>query len=91
MKRSDIARTLQVKFNNMRARDADALVNLIIDKIIESVKNGNTVQIRGFGSFEARTHSAKMRFNPNLGKHVMAPARRVILFRPSKNLIQGVN
>ena len=52
MKRSDIIRTVQVNFKRMRMRDAAAVVDTIIESMIDAVASGNRIEIRGFGTFQ---------------------------------------
>ena len=50
MKRSDIVRSIQVNFKRMRASDAAAILDTVSDQVIESVANGDRIEIRGFGT-----------------------------------------
>ena len=60
MKRSDIVRSIQVKFKRMRASDAAAILDTISDQMIESVANGDRIEIRGFGTFQPRARATKI-------------------------------
>ena len=48
MKRSDIVRSMQVKFKHMRATDAAAILDTVSDHMIESISKGDRIEIRGF-------------------------------------------
>ena len=54
MKRSDIIRTVQVQFKNMRNSDASRMLDTVMDEMISAVADGNRIEIRGLGSFQAR-------------------------------------
>ena len=60
MKRSDIVRSIQVKFKNMRNSDAAAVVDTISDHMVESVANGDRIEVRGFGTFQPRRRATKI-------------------------------
>ena len=64
MKRSDIVRSIQVCFKRMRASDAAAILDTVSDHIIESVANGDRIEVRGFGTFQPRARATKIGYNP---------------------------
>ena len=64
MKRSDIIRSIQVQFKHMRANDAAAILDTVADQMIESVADGNRIEIRGFGTFQPRPRATKVGYNP---------------------------
>ena len=91
MKRSDIIRTIQVQFKHMRTKDAEAILDTVMDEMISSVANNNRIEIRGFGSFQPRIRSAKNGYNPTTGETRLLPAGKTILFKPSRDLTKKMN
>lgn len=91
MKRSDIVRSIQVKFKNMRQNDANTIVDTISDQVIESVANGDRIEIRGFGTFQPRARATKIGYNPCTGQPMPLPASTTILFKPSRELTKKMN
>ncbi|MBQ0013278.1 MAG: integration host factor subunit beta [Proteobacteria bacterium] len=91
MKRSDIIRTIQVQFKHMRASDAAAILDTISEYIVESVANGDRIEIRGFGTFQSRMRSAKMGYNPCSGESMPLPSGKTVLFKPSRELTKKMN
>lgn len=91
MKRSDIVRSIQVRFKNMRVNDAAAIVDSVSDQIIESVANGDRIEIRGFGTFQPRARATKIGYNPCTGQPMELPASTTILFKPSRELTKKMN
>ncbi|MDR0967260.1 MAG: integration host factor subunit beta [Rickettsiales bacterium] len=91
MKRSDISRSVQVKFNRMRSADADAVIDIVAQTLYNAMKDGNRVEIRGFGNFLPRVHAPKTTTNPRTGATMFVAARRTILFRPSPKLTKQMN
>ena len=91
MKRSDIVRTIQVQFKNMRATDAAAMLDTISDHMIESVANGDRIVVRVFGTFQSRACSTKIGYNPCTGMPMPLPASTTILFKPSRELTKKMN
>lgn len=91
MKRSDIIRTIQVQFKNMRADDAAAVLDAVSDSMIDSIAAGNRIEIRGFGTFQPRMRATKVGYNPVTGDKMYLPANTTILFKPSRELTKKMN
>ena len=91
MKRSDIVRSIQVRFKNMRAADAAAMLDTITDQMIDAVANGNRIEVRGFGTFQPRLRATKIGYNPCTGKPMPLDAGTTILFKPSRELTKQMN
>jgi len=91
MKRSDIVRSIQVQFKHMRASDAAAMVDTVVEHLIESVANGDRIEIRGFGTFQPRIRASKIGYNPCTGQPMHLDAGTTILFKPSRELTKKMN
>jgi len=65
-------------------RDADAVVNAVIESIMSSVAGGEKVTLVGFGSFEPRERQARQGRNPQTGKAIKIPATTVPAFSAGK-------
>ena len=91
MKRSDIVRSIQVQFKQMRAADAAAMVDTVVDHLIDSVAQGDRIEIRGFGTFQPRMRASKVGYNPCTGKPMHLDAGTTILFKPSRELTKKMN
>ncbi len=91
MKRSDIVRSIQVKFKRLRASDAAKILDTVTDHMMESVANGDRIEIRGFGTFQPRPRATKVGYNPATGKPMPLAANTTILFKPSRELTKEMN
>lgn len=91
MKRSDIVRSIQVKFKHMRAADAAAILDTVANHMIDAVAAGDRIEIRGFGTFQPRTRATKIGYNPCTGQPMPLPASTTILFKPSRELTKEMN
>ena len=60
------------------------------DIIAESLKNGEKVQIVGFGAFEVKERPARKARNPKTGEEIQIGARRSPMFKPGKALKEAV-
>ncbi len=71
-------------------RAVDALFDADGGVIAKTLKQGEKVQITGFGTFETRKRSARMGRNPRTGERIQIPASISPAFRAGKGLKDAV-
>lgn len=81
--KTDLARTIAVK-SGMTETAAALAIDAVIEAIKERVAQGDTVQIKGFGSFQVKAHKARTARNPRTGEPVHVPETTKLHFKPSK-------
>ena len=72
-------------------KDSEVIVDTIFDSVVRSLRVGDKIEIRGFGSFRTRQRKPRIGRNPKTGAKVDVPAKRVPFFKPSKELRDLVN
>lgn len=72
-------------------KDVETVVSSMVDVIAESVKNGDDVNIVGFGKFIAKKVEASVKRNPKTGESVSVASHMAIKFRPSTILKENIN
>ena len=72
-------------------KDAERLVEIVFESIIESLNEGGKIELRGFGSFRVRERGARRGRNPKTGEPVNNPAKRVPYFKAGKELKELIN
>ncbi|WP_184403541.1 HU family DNA-binding protein [Geomicrobium halophilum] len=72
-------------------KEASKAVDSVFDNITETLKDGNKVQLVGFGSFEVRERASRKGRNPQTGDEIEIPATKNPAFRPGKQLKDAVN
>lgn len=72
-------------------KDAEAIVETVFESIIKSLRAGDKIEIRGFGSFRTRQRRGRIGRNPKTGARVEVPPKRIPFFKPSKDLKELVN
>ena len=75
----------------MTRKDSEIIVEAIFDSVVRSLKSGEKIEIRGFGSFRTRERQSRIGRNPKTGARVDVPAKRIPYFKPSKELKDLVN
>jgi len=79
------------QLGDLTRRDGEVIVDTIFDSVINALKTGDKIEIRGFGSFRIRQRKPRIGRNPKTGAKVEVPAKRVPYFKPSKELRDLVN
>jgi integration host factor subunit beta len=82
----DISRAVE-----MSRKDSEIIVETIFESIVKSLRAGDKIEIRGFGSFRTRQRNPRVGRNPKTGARVDVPAKRIPYFKPSKELKDLVN
>ena len=72
-------------------KDSESIVETIFDSIVKSLRDGDKIEIRGFGSFRIRQRKPRIGRNPKTGARVDVPAKKIPYFKPSKELKDMVN
>jgi integration host factor subunit beta len=75
----------------MSRKDSEMVVETIFDSIVKSLRSGDKIEIRGFGSFRTRQRESRVGRNPKTGARVQVPAKKIPYFKPSKELKDLVN
>src|SRR5262249_18601692 len=70
---------------------AELIVNCIFDSMEESLRRGERIEIRGFGSFEIRSYKSYEGRNPRTGTAVSVQPKRLPFFKVGKELKERVN
>jgi len=70
---------------------AEAAVNSALEAIAEALKNGDKVQLIGFGTFEVKEVAARDGRNPKTGEVIKIEAGKRASFSASKVLKDAIN
>ena len=71
-------------------KEAEAVVTAAFDAIAASLKEGEKVQLVGFGSFEVKNRAARTGRNPRTKGEVTIPASKAVQFKSGKVLKRAV-
>jgi len=75
----------------MSRKDSEIIVETIFESVVKSLRGGEKIEIRGFGSFRTRQRKPRTGRNPKTGARVDVPAKTIPYFKPSKELKDLVN
>ena len=82
----DVARA-----SELTKKDAERLVEIVFESIVETLNAGEKIELRGFGSFRVRERGARRGRNPKTGAPVDIAAKRIPYFKPGKELKELIN
>jgi len=82
----EVAKTTQ-----LTKKHAELIVNTVFESIVTSLKEGEKIELRGFGSFRIRHRGPRIGRNPKTGDRVEVPPKRIPYFKPGKELKELLN
>ncbi len=85
MTKADIVRQIAQGIG-LPKTDVAAVVDGVIESVIEALERGEHIEIRGFGTFKAVTRAPRTGRNPRTGSEVKISSRQAPVFKPSKEL-----
>lgn len=91
MTKSELIRCISVRFPTLTVADTEAAVDLILNKMTQTLASGNRIEIRGFGSFALNYRPPRAGRNPKTGQRVDISAKYVPHFKAGKELRNRVD
>src|SRR5699024_9662799 len=76
--------------SELSKKDAGKAVDAVFETVMDSLSEGEKVQLIGFGNFEVRNRSARKGRNPQTGEEIQIPASKVPVFKTGKALKDAV-
>lgn len=84
MTKADLARAVYERHGGISYQDSQRIVDLIFTILKKQLLEGNRVHIVGFGTLEVVLRRARRGRNPATGETIELPAKRALVFRPSR-------
>ncbi|MBI4683684.1 MAG: integration host factor subunit alpha [Nitrospirae bacterium] len=85
MTKADLADEIFEKVG-LSKKEAQDIIEIIFDTLKQTLKEGESVKVSGFGTFHVRKKSARRGRNPKTGQDLEITPRKVISFRASNKL-----
>lgn len=80
-----------IRVAELSKKDAELVVNTVLDQIVEALQRDDKIELRGFGSFRVRRRRSRQGRNPKTGDRVDVPPKRIPYFKPGKELRDLIN
>lgn len=75
----------------LEEKDVELAIKTILEQMVETLAEGERVEIRGFGSFSLHHRPPRIGRNPKTGETVSVGSKYVPHFKPGKELKERVN
>lgn len=79
------------EMSGLKKADAEKALNATLETIVASLKEGEKVQLVGFGTFEAKVRPARKGHNPATGAEIEIPASKSPSFKAGASLKNSLN
>ncbi len=90
MNKSELIEALAER-TNMPIREAGSITNALIDTMSEALSKGESIEIRGFGSFVVKEYGSYTGRNPKTGEKIKVSPKKLPFFKVGKDLREQVN
>ncbi|MDT8437793.1 MAG: integration host factor subunit beta [Wenzhouxiangellaceae bacterium] len=91
MTKSELIEKLAGQQQHLSHADVDLAVRTVLERLSQTLADGQRIEIRGFGSFSLNYRKPRMGRNPRTGEPVSMPGKFVPHFKPGKELRERVN
>ena len=78
-------------YPNFRRKDLSKFTDIILKEIKKTLKRGESVEIRGWGTLKVSLQKKSTRRNPKTGESVEVPEKKNILWKMSKEVFEKLN
>jgi len=89
--KSQLIETIADRVPHVPRRAVEAIVNAVWDTMVDALREGQRIEIRGFGSFAVKRRRPREARNPKTGQKVSVPQRRSLSFTVGKELRDRLN
>ncbi|GAB1397341.1 MAG TPA: HU family DNA-binding protein [Saprospiraceae bacterium] len=90
MNKGDLVNNIAENAGITKVQATEAL-NATLNAIANGLKGGDKITLVGFGTFSVSERAARTGRNPSTGKEIKIEAKKVVRFKPGKELDGNVN
>ena len=91
MIKSELVKRISSQNPHLYERDIEKVVSAILDEMVEALRRGDRVELRGFGAFSAKLRGARQGRNPRTGAVVAVGKKAVPFFKAGKGMRARLN
>ena len=86
-----LLKKLSGNYPNFLKKNLEKFTNIVLNEIKQALKNGDRVELRGFGVFSTNIQKERISRNPKTGEKVNTPEKKTIHFKMAKELFKKLN
>src|SRR5215470_19391438 len=91
MIKSELIKRIASQNPHLFDRDLEKVVNAIFDEMVEALRRGDRVELRGFGAFSVKLREARTGRNPKTGAAVSVGKKAMPYFKTGKEMRARLN
>ena len=91
MTKSELILKITSKNSYLYHKDVYKIIDTLFNCVTNALKNGDRVELRGFGTFTTKLRNARIGRNPKTGKYHLISERKSLSFKVSESLKNKIN
>jgi integration host factor subunit beta len=91
MIKSELVQRIASQNPHLYQNDIEKIVSAILDEMVEALRRGDRVELRGFGAFSVKLRGARQGRNPRTGAVVAVAKKAIPAFKTGKEMRARLN
>ena len=91
MTKSELILKITSKNSYLYHKDVYKIIDTLFDCVTKALKDGDRVELRGFGTFTTKQRNARIGRNPKTGEPVAIPQKKMPFFKMGKSMKERIN
>ena len=91
MTKSELILKVTNKNSFLYQKDVYKIVDTLFNSVSKALKDGDRVELRGFGTFTTKLRNARIGRNPKTGEPVAIPKKKMPFFKMGKSMKERIN
>lgn len=91
MTKSELITKVSEDMPSLSRVQTEIIVDAFFNSIADALRNGDKVEIRGFGNMRVKYREPRTARNPKTGDKVQVPKKKVLHFKMGKELREMIN
>ena len=91
MTKSELILKITSKNSYLYHKDVYKIIDTLFNCVTKALKNGDRVELRGFGTFTTKLRNARIGRNPKTGDPVAIPQKKMPFFKMGKLMKERIN
>ena len=91
MTKSELILKITSKNSYLYHKDVYKIIDSVFNSVTKALKDGDRVELRGFGTFTTKLRDARIGRNPKTGEPVAIPQKKMPFFKMGKSMKERIN
>ena len=91
MTKSELILKIISKNSYLYHKDVYKIIDTLFNCVTKALKDGDRVELRGFGTFTTKLRNARIGRNPKTGDPVAIPQKKIPFFKMGKSMKERIN